>query len=186
MNEYFAFARSGLHSVAVRPAQLSQSIQGRAAHQHLRRLPGESVRRHSITKNCLQAKHRRLGQAASMISTLAFPGSPPHLPNPPKVLIPCPALGFGVPMLPNLGIALRRNRGLRMAGTDGLIAVAPVIAPIARHLPNRVLHLRRSEEHTSELQSRENLVCRLLLEKKKTASKKKKKINPKKVTNSHK
>src|SRR5690606_41745790 len=28
-------------------------------------------------------------------------------------------------------------------------------------------HLDRSEEHTSELQSRENLVCRLLLEKKK-------------------
>src|SRR5690606_40183725 len=28
----------------------------------------------------------------------------------------------------------------------------------------------RSEEHTSELQSRENLVCRLLLEKKKAAS----------------
>src|SRR5690606_41013492 len=27
-------------------------------------------------------------------------------------------------------------------------------------------HERRSEEHTSELQSRENLVCRLLLEKK--------------------
>src|SRR5690606_40736894 len=31
----------------------------------------------------------------------------------------------------------------------------------------RVTDLRRSEEHTSELQSRENLVCRLLLEKKK-------------------
>src|SRR3712207_8159250 len=29
------------------------------------------------------------------------------------------------------------------------------------------LHLRRSEEHTSELQSRQYLVCRLLLEKKK-------------------
>src|SRR5436309_11308659 len=29
-------------------------------------------------------------------------------------------------------------------------------------------HYMRSEEHTSELQSRENLVCRLLLEKKKT------------------
>src|SRR5436309_11891385 len=29
---------------------------------------------------------------------------------------------------------------------------------------------KRSEEHTSELQSRENLVCRLLLEKKKTTS----------------
>src|SRR5690606_41020481 len=32
----------------------------------------------------------------------------------------------------------------------------------------RVIYRRRSEEHTSELQSRENLVCRLLLEKKKT------------------
>src|SRR5690606_40886503 len=30
----------------------------------------------------------------------------------------------------------------------------------------------RSEEHTSELQSRENLVCRLLLEKKKTTRQK--------------
>src|SRR6266511_6184650 len=29
------------------------------------------------------------------------------------------------------------------------------------------LEIERSEEHTSELQSRENLVCRLLLEKKK-------------------
>src|SRR5207302_11159499 len=35
-----------------------------------------------------------------------------------------------------------------------------------RRLPRRPEHLR-SEEHTSELQSRENLVCRLLLEKKK-------------------
>src|SRR5690606_40317671 len=31
------------------------------------------------------------------------------------------------------------------------------------------LAVARSEEHTSELQSRENLVCRLLLEKNKTA-----------------
>src|SRR5436309_9941035 len=40
-----------------------------------------------------------------------------------------------------------------------------------------VMELRRtyrSEEHTSELQSRENLVCRLLLEKKKLNKKKKK------------
>src|SRR5690606_39902269 len=35
------------------------------------------------------------------------------------------------------------------------------LVPMKRHL------LQRSEEHTSELQSRENLVCRLLLEKKK-------------------
>src|SRR5260370_15450228 len=33
--------------------------------------------------------------------------------------------------------------------------------------PTPSLHLQRSEEHTSELQSHLNLVCRLLLEKKK-------------------
>src|SRR5688572_31249040 len=39
--------------------------------------------------------------------------------------------------------------------------------------PGYQLHLKgvaRSEEHTSELQSQSNLVCRLLLEKKKTKS----------------
>src|SRR5690606_39360604 len=36
------------------------------------------------------------------------------------------------------------------------------------HKAMRVYVLSRSEEHTSELQSRENLVCRLLLEKKNT------------------
>src|SRR5690606_40680732 len=40
---------------------------------------------------------------------------------------------------------------------------------VARQRRGLVAHaLLRSEEHTSELQSRENLVCRLLLEKKKT------------------
>src|SRR5438270_6892764 len=36
-----------------------------------------------------------------------------------------------------------------------------------------VISTRRSEEHTSELQSQSNLVCRLLLEKKKKIKKKK-------------
>src|SRR5260370_22941151 len=35
---------------------------------------------------------------------------------------------------------------------------------------NKLIFKLRSEEHTSELQSHLNLVCRLLLEKKKTAS----------------
>src|SRR5690606_41851468 len=40
--------------------------------------------------------------------------------------------------------------------------------PAARpHHRRKARPSRRSEEHTSELQSRENLVCRLLLEKKK-------------------
>src|SRR5690606_41033248 len=43
----------------------------------------------------------------------------------------------------------------------------PRIADIRRNVRS---HRRRSEEHTSELQSRENLVCRLLLEKKKEST----------------
>src|SRR2546430_10004794 len=45
-------------------------------------------------------------------------------------------------------------------GSYGLSAYTPAFA-------GRALALIRSEEHTSELQSQSNLVCRLLLEKKK-------------------
>src|SRR5436305_2449041 len=48
---------------------------------------------------------------------------------------------------------------------DIIIAVA-AIAIVAIPL-SETAQLRRSEEHTSELQSRPHLVCRLLLEKKK-------------------
>src|SRR3712207_6941745 len=41
-------------------------------------------------------------------------------------------------------------------------------APWAQLLRHHGRHLQRSEEHTSELQSRQYLVCRLLLEKKKS------------------
>src|SRR5690606_40603414 len=43
------------------------------------------------------------------------------------------------------------------------------IAPLLAGVGVVGLAVGRSEEHTSELQSRENLVCRLLLEKKKAA-----------------
>src|SRR5436309_15961200 len=46
-------------------------------------------------------------------------------------------------------------------------------SPSASPIPARGAYFARSEEHTSELQSRENLVCRLLLEKKKKKIKKK-------------
>src|SRR3712207_7465629 len=41
------------------------------------------------------------------------------------------------------------------------------LEPVGRVLRYPLLEERRSEEHTSELQSRQYLVCRLLLEKKK-------------------
>src|SRR5690606_39891358 len=55
-------------------------------------------------------------------------------------------------------------------GTDPDIAVINVqnrVQSALQLLPEEVRRQGRSEEHTSELQSRENLVCRLLLEKKK-------------------
>src|SRR5436309_12649792 len=57
-------------------------------------------------------------------------------------------------------------RSLALSHLEGLRSGAAV-APEA--LAGRRV-LARSEEHTSELQSRENLVCRLLLEKKKVIS----------------
>src|SRR3712207_7354909 len=55
---------------------------------------------------------------------------------------------------------------LEIAGVPGRVAVFDrlLIDHVVRSTPHAE---RRSEEHTSELQSRQYLVCRLLLEKKK-------------------
>src|SRR2546429_1115440 len=60
---------------------------------------------------------------------------------------------------------------------QALLGMAAFHAPVAQHagrIAQRATGARvapgRSEEHTSELQSRLHLVCRLLLEKKKTRS----------------
>src|SRR2546430_6842604 len=57
--------------------------------------------------------------------------------------------------------AVRCHRQLRHR--HGLTAAAPLAQPPLDHAGAAA----RSEEHTSELQSQSNLVCRLLLEKKK-------------------
>src|SRR5690606_10152061 len=72
---------------------------------------------------------------------------------------------------PFIGVLVdRHNRKLMMMLSDlasGLLTIAGLILLVTDLL--QVWHLfiisMRSEEHTSELQSRENLVCRLLLEK---------------------
>src|SRR5690606_39843167 len=68
-----------------------------------------------------------------------------------------------------LAIAVRL--GIGDGGVDGLLAGLDCGAGKPARETNPLGLLRnvglRSEEHTSELQSRENLVCRLLLEKKK-------------------
>src|SRR5258706_10115611 len=57
-------------------------------------------------------------------------------------------------------------------GLPGFVGKGPVrqnlqVGDVVAQSARRVLQILRSEEHTSELQSLTNLVCRLLLEKKK-------------------
>src|SRR2546430_7360759 len=60
---------------------------------------------------------------------------------------------------------LAGRRGLHLEVDVAVLAAAARLAHVAS-LRGRRLADRRSEEHTSELQSQSNLVCRLLLEKK--------------------
>src|SRR5436309_7759003 len=74
------------------------------------------------------------------------------------------ALPFCTAILADLGAEVIKVEAPR-AGDEGRYGY-----PTADGVPIAFLALNRSEEHTSELQSRENLVCRLLLEKKKEKS----------------
>src|SRR5690606_40868444 len=56
---------------------------------------------------------------------------------------------------------------LRAAFWEELLRGLPAPDDVIWEAPEPSQQRERSEEHTSELQSRENLVCRLLLEKKK-------------------
>src|SRR5690606_39626704 len=62
--------------------------------------------------------------------------------------------------LTNMAVAVDTNENIRPVKTaDRRRRIDPAVALI-------IAYTVRSEEHTSELQSRENLVCRLLLENK--------------------
>src|SRR5256886_13381646 len=79
---------------------------------------------------------------------------------------------------PNADPRVRRRDGVdpprarACAHRQGGLEAAPEVdaARSARDAARRAAQLGRSEEHTSELQSQSNLVCRLLLEKKNSAS----------------
>src|SRR5262245_25257489 len=88
-------------------------------------------------------------------------------------------LGFGLLLAPNALAALRE---LHVADAvtsttvpQGTVEVRRLNGELLRRFNAQiggpaVVALRRSEEHTSELQSLRHLVCRLLLEKKKTST----------------
>src|SRR2546422_4078063 len=62
---------------------------------------------------------------------------------------------------------LARRGGERLGRALDHQVFVLVVDPLVRHHEYKHLVVKRSEEHTSELQSRLHLVCRLLLEKKK-------------------
>src|SRR5690606_41463755 len=78
----------------------------------------------------------------------------------PICLVVALAYAGGLGVLGFIAYAAAKRRGAPAAADDGVPDWSVTVAAI------------RSEEHTSELQSRENLVCRLLLEKKKKSKNK--------------
>src|SRR2546427_4720219 len=96
----------------------------------------------------------------------------------------------GIRILSNVDFQTNRNNAMIVAVSIG-VGMIPLVAPNFRQWMPHAIHpliesgillasitavalniffngASRSEEHTSELQSQSNLVCRLLLEKKKT------------------
>src|SRR3712207_8697262 len=71
----------------------------------------------------------------------------------------------GVGAVADLAAAVEQHHVRPLTGLDGRPEQRVVLVERLRHELD--LDVRRSEEHTSELQSRQYLVCRLLLEKKK-------------------
>src|SRR5690606_40160669 len=87
------------------------------------------------------------------------------------------APGAGPGSAPDTGAGSRSASSTRQDPSSAATSRAPIRSPSISTVYRRVSPGaaavtaspgRRSEEHTSELQSREKLVCRLLLEKKKT------------------
>src|SRR2546427_7975459 len=82
------------------------------------------------------------------------------------------SLHDALPISPLMEFTLRRelytdaSTGGRLSFEDG--AEMYSLEPAREHPTHPCIPAGRSEEHTSELQSQSNLVCRLLLEKKKT------------------
>src|SRR5215203_4503752 len=99
-----------------------------------------------------------------------MPWRPPSQPKPPPSVRPAPP----VVASPNACVS-RSNSDHRSPGSARAVCAAwstrrLFISEKSMTMPSSQVQRPRSEEHTSELQSRQYLVCRLLLEKKKTTN----------------
>jgi len=91
---------------------------------------------------------------------------------------PCLTIWSAMKAVADKGIVVTRQTVTENIKSSGvwvhdqpLIEVMDILIDDASFIAFEIVDYARSEEHTSELQSRLHLVCRLLLEKKKTAEK---------------
>src|SRR3712207_7762498 len=80
----------------------------------------------------------------------------------------CPELARLARVLRRVGVGAHAERPQVVGPREDAQEVLGDLGVDERHVVGRDAARGRSEEHTSELQSRQYLVCRLLLEKKKT------------------
>src|SRR5258708_1743463 len=89
-------------------------------------------------------------------------GSPPHREQP--YAVPELRLAMVKAAVASQPAFVVDDREIRRTGVSYSV---DTLTEVRKEFPDRSLCLLRSEEHTSELQSPDHLVCRLLLEKKK-------------------
>src|SRR5271163_5063476 len=137
-----------------------------AAHilERLATAPGANSRVVAVVTRPDTPRGRGLGMESSEVGTIATKHKIPTL-KPVKIRTP-EFLNELKAFEPDLLVVAAYGRILPNSILD-----LPRIAPINVHASLLPRHRGRSEEHTSELQSRSDLVCRLLLEKKKKTKK---------------
>src|SRR5438046_730764 len=104
---------------------------------------------------------------AEMDSKLQFPGLSNTWTMPVENRLDMQLTGIKTPI--GMKIQGRTVEGIQAAGSriEQLLSRLPEVRAVFAERVSQGFYLNRSEEHTSELQSLTNLVCRLLLEKKK-------------------
>src|SRR2546430_2744270 len=122
-----------------------------------------------MRKTAFSTAAAEVGRRDRVMANLIQRTSPFHLPRPSRGHFA--ALAESILHQQLAGAAARAIHGRFVALFDGDLSPEAVLAVPPRKLRAAGLSGRkvvsRSEEHTSELQSQSNLVCRLLLEKKK-------------------
>src|SRR5256885_1887366 len=131
----------GRDRVAVGHSQVRHPVQRRTPHKQLSGLSRKGASTDPFTKDRLDSKDLRLSQRPPMIARLTFPLSASLLSDCSQVLITNMSLGFRITVLPYLRSLLRRNAGLRLSFSDGVIAVAAIIGSISRDLAQLIRDL---------------------------------------------